>query len=87
MKLLKFIIIALLFSCSENEPRYAVKHNKKSIENPSILKSIISEQNQKIDNYLSKILITTILIQKEVFGIIIKKKMIPMINHQNLVIV
>jgi gliding motility-associated peptidyl-prolyl isomerase len=54
MKLLKFIIIALLFSCSENEPRYAVKHNKKSIENPSILKSIISEQNQKIDNYLSK---------------------------------
>lgn len=54
MKLLKFIIIALLFSCSENKPRYAVNHNKKSIENTSILKNIIAEQNQKIDNYLSK---------------------------------
>jgi len=47
MKLLKFVIIVLFFSCSENEPRYAVNHNKKSIENPSILKNIISEQNQK----------------------------------------
>ena len=54
MKLLKFITIVLFFSCSENEPRYAVNHNKKSIENPSILKNIISEQNQKIDKYLSK---------------------------------
>ena len=54
MKLLKFIIIALLFSCSENEPRYAINHNEKSIENASILKNIITEQNQKIDNYLSK---------------------------------
>ena len=54
MKLLKFIIIALLFSCSENEPRYAVNHNKKSVEKPSILKKIISEQNKKIDKYLSK---------------------------------
>jgi len=54
MKLLKFVIIVLFFSCSENEPRYAVNHNKKSIGNPSILKNIISEQNQKIDKYLSK---------------------------------
>ena len=87
MKLLKFIIIALLFSCSENKPRYAVNHNKKSIENTSILKNIIAEQNQKIDNYLSKNTDKIILIQKEVFGIFIIKKMILMINHQNLVIV
>ena len=78
MKLLKFIIIALLFSCSENKPRYAVNHNKKSIENTSILKNIIAEQNQKIDNYLSKNPDNNYINSKRGFWYFYNKK-----NHSN----
>lgn len=54
MKILNTIIVFALLSCSNNEPRYAINHIKHSNNNtPSILKNIIKEQNQIVDNYLT----------------------------------
>jgi hypothetical protein len=54
MRILNIIIVFTIFSCSNIEPRYAINHIKHSNNNtPSILKNIIEEQDQIVNNYLT----------------------------------
>ena len=54
MRILNIIIVFTIFSCSNIEPRYAINHIKHSNNNtPFILKNIIEEQDQIVNNYLT----------------------------------
>lgn len=65
MKSLRLIIITMLISCNNNEPRYPLNYTKD--DNSTLISQIITDQNKKIDDYISKNLENNYLNSKKGF--------------------